>query len=111
MAIPKKGTRAITVGEDQYRWLIRRKATYGQSVYGIGRIRVAIQHAETPGTTLSIITDRKHPHDIKTKSVIPVTPSDISNWIKQALELNWKPSQKGIPFSVLIEDGKMKLMS
>lgn len=108
MAIPKKGTRTITVEKDIYRWLIRRKATYGQSDYGIGRIHVAIEHAENPGTTLFIYTDREHPKDWNTKNVIPVTPSDISNWIKQALELDWEPEKKGPQLSFSIKEGKMK---
>lgn len=108
MAIPKKGTRIITVEQERYRWLIRRKATYTQSVYGTGRIHIAIEHAEPPGTALFIYTDREHSKDCNTKPVMPVTPTDISNWVKQALQLNWKPELKGSPLSVLIENGKMK---
>ena len=108
MAIPKKGTRTIIVDEENYRWLIRRKATYGQTDYGIGRIHVAIEHADNPGTTLFVYTDREHPKDWNTKKVIPVMPSDISNWIKQALELKWEPQEKGSQLSVSIEEGEMK---
>ena len=105
MTIPKKGTRTITIDKDAYKWLIRRKATYGQSDYGNGKINVAI---ENPGTSLFICTDIEHPKDWNTKIVTPVTPSDISNWIKQALELNWEPEKKGLPLSTSIEDGQMK---
>ena len=108
MAIPKKGARTINVDNEIYKWLIRKKATYTQSDYGIGRIHVAIEHAENPGTTLFIYTDREHPKDWSTKNVIPVIPSDISYWIDQALELNWEPEKKGPQFSVSIEEGKMK---
>ena len=108
MAIPKKGTRTITVEGGKYRWLIRRKATYSQSDYGIGRVHVAVEHAENPGTTLFIYTNREHPKDWNTEKIIPVVPSDVSNWIKQALELNWKPEQNGPQLSVSIEEGKMK---
>ncbi|WP_262509589.1 hypothetical protein [Tenacibaculum jejuense] len=43
MAIPKKGTRKIDVDGLKFRWLIRKKATYTQSVYGIGKLHVAIE--------------------------------------------------------------------
>ena len=109
MAIPKKGTRKIIVQGITYRWLIRRKATYMQSDYGVGRLHVAIEHAENPGTTLLIVTDRGHPRDWGTKEIVPVTPQDISNWIIEALELNWQPEEKGSPFSVIIENGEMRM--
>ena len=108
MAIPKKGTRTITIEKDTFRWLIRKKATYGQSVFGIGKIHIAIEHAKNPGTTLFIYTDRDHPKDWNTEKVVSVTPSDISNWIKQALALNWEPEIKGPQFSTSITKGKMK---
>lgn len=108
MAIPKKGSRTITVENDIYRWLIRRKATYNQSDYGIGRIHVAIEHAKNPGTMLLIYTDREHPKDWNTKNVHPVTPSDVLNWIRQALELGWEPQKKGGQLSVSIKEGILK---
>ncbi len=107
MAIPKKGTRKIIVDNIVYRWLIRRKATYGQADYGNGKIHVAIELEQNPGTTLFIITDRGHPKDYNTITVVPVTPSDISNWIKQALALDWKPETKDSQFSGFIEKGKL----
>ena len=109
MAIPKKGTRIITIDDVNYRWLIRRKATYGQTDYGIGRIHVAIEHAENPGTKLHIYTDKGHAHDYATKTVSPVTPGDISKWIKGALSLEWSPEIKGPQFSVSIQEGVMEL--
>lgn len=109
MAIPKKGSRKIVVKDIEYRWLIRRKATYAQTAYGIGKLSVAIELAEAPGTTLLIYTDRNHPKDFHTQKVIPIIPSDIANWILQALELGWKPFRKGKQFQTLIENGLMMM--
>ena len=109
MAIPKKGTRKIVVNELNFRWLIRRKATYTQSDYGTGKLHVAIELEENPGTSLFICTDRKHPKDIGTEVLNPVKPSDISNWIKQALDLGWNPSKNGNPFRTKIVYEKMEL--
>lgn len=110
MALPKKGTRKITVNESDYRWLIRKKATYTQSIYDDEKLSVAIELAENPGTTLHIYTDRDHAYDIKTKKVIPIVPSDISNWINKALLLGWKPLEKGKTFHAEIEDGRLKII-
>ena len=110
MSIPKKGTRSIIVNKEGYKWLIRRKATYNQTDYGIGHIHVAIEHASKPNTTLVIDTDRKHPKDWNTSTIVPVLPSDIAKWIGQALELGWKPKAKKTQLLVKIEDGNMLLI-
>ncbi|SNR14735.1 hypothetical protein [Tenacibaculum jejuense] len=109
MAIPKKGTRKIDVDGLKFRWLIRKKATYTQSVYGIGKLHVAIELEENPGTNLFIRTDRKHPNDIETEMVNPITPYDISNWIKQAFELGWNPSKNGNTFRTKIMNNKIEV--
>ncbi|MBV7270619.1 hypothetical protein [Winogradskyella luteola] len=109
MAIPKKGTRKIVVNKLNFRWLIRKKATYTQSDYGIGKLHVAIELEENPGTSLFIYTDRNHPKDIGTEIVNPVKPSDIAKWIQQALELGWNPSKSGTPFCTKTINEKMEL--
>ena len=109
MSIPQKGARRITVGDENYLWLIRRKATYSQTDYGIGRIHVAIAHDEAPGTTLLVYTDRKHPKDLGKVETMPVTPSDVSRWILQALELGWKPAKQGPQLAVEIEGNLLRI--
>lgn len=104
MAIPKKGSRKITVNDVNFRWLIRRKSTYGQTDYGYGKLHVAVELEENPKTSLFIYTDRKHPSDIETEKVTPITPFDISNWIKQALLIGWNLSSNGKPFRAKIEN-------
>jgi len=98
MAIPKKGSRKIVVGGEEYRWLIRRKATYSQSDYGSGFINVAIEHAKSEGTVLVVYTDRPHPKDWATAEVDPVRPSDIEKWISESIQLGWSPKEKGAQF-------------
>lgn len=103
MSIPKKGTRKIIVDGEPFIWLIRRKATYTQSCYAYGKLHVAVQHAEEPGSVLVIITDRPHPQClIATNEVKPVTPSDAAQWIGQAMQFGWQPQLPGITFEVPI---------
>ncbi|NQX85131.1 MAG: hypothetical protein HRT67_04400 [Flavobacteriaceae bacterium] len=109
MAIPKKGARKIVVNELVFRWLIRKKSTYSQSVYGIGKLHIAVELEENPGTSLFIYTNRKHPNDIGTEIINPVKPSDISKWIQQAFGLGWNPSKSGNPFRTKIVNEKMQL--
>ncbi|MDR1888354.1 MAG: hypothetical protein LBQ81_03085 [Zoogloeaceae bacterium] len=111
MAIPKTGSRKISVEGYEYRWLIRKKATYSQADYGIGCLHVAIDLLHEPGTTAVIVTDYPHPQDWATVEVRPVIPFDVSNWILRAIELGWAPSAKGSPMMFKLEGGRLELMS
>jgi hypothetical protein len=105
MSIPKKGTRKIIVDGEPFIWLIRRQATYTQADYGCGNLHVAVEHTQKRGSVLVIITDRPHPQCWGTKEVKPVTPSDVAEWIRQAVQLGWQPSAIGNTFKVRIAGG------
>jgi hypothetical protein len=95
MAIAKKGSRIICVDGVKYRWLIQRKPSDSQYCYPQlhSGLDVAIECIDWPETTLVLWTDRQHPlHLISEK---PIVPADIANWIRQSLELGWKPELKG----------------
>ncbi|MCI5078502.1 hypothetical protein [Oricola sp.] len=95
VAIPRKGSRKITVKGEEYRWLVRRKATHSQTDYGAGKIHVAIEHAREKGATLHVETDRPHPKDWNTVEVAPVTPADIALWIETAIQKGWDSKKPG----------------
>ncbi len=106
MSIPKKGTRKIIVDEESFLWLIRRKATYSQECESCGNLHVAIEHAQKRGSVLVIITDRPHPQGLSpANEVKPVTPSDVAQWIRQAIQLGWPPRAIGNTFKVQIIAG------
>jgi len=109
MAISKKGSRKITVDNENYLWLIRRRVPISL-VYGTGYLNVAIDHADNSGTVLVIHTDKEHPHNYGDGLKDFVSPSDIARWISEAQNLGWNPQQKGPQFFVRIVDGKMKII-
>ena len=103
MSIPKQGARKILVAEEPFIWLIRRQATYAQACYPDTYLYVAVEHAQTPGSTLIIITDRLHPAGLIAQSaIISVMPSDVRRWIEQALLMGWLPKQAGKSFEVAV---------
>ncbi len=132
MSIPKKGTRKIIVDGEPFIWLIRRQATNCQADYDGGNLHVAIEHAEKSGSVLVIMSDRPHPQGysltncewipvkprdgappevrvwqiISTQEVKPVTPSDVAQWVRQAMQLGWQPQLRGITFKVQITRGR-----
>lgn len=101
MGIPKKGSRKITVDGENFIWLIRRKATYGQTDFGVG-LNVAVEHAEESGSKLIILTDKPHPKDWATTKVKPVIPSEVASWISQAIIAGWEPKKSGKPFEFVV---------
>jgi hypothetical protein len=100
MSIPKKGTRKIIVDGEPFIWLIRRQATKTQAESGCGNLHVAVDRAQQRGSVLVIITDRPHPQGLVSKQEVkPVKPSDVAQWIRQAMQLGWPPRAIGNNFS------------
>ncbi|MGB3637096.1 MAG: hypothetical protein WBA39_05825 [Rivularia sp. (in: cyanobacteria)] len=102
MGIPKKGSRKITVDGENFIWLIRRKATFYQTDYGIGFLNVAVEHAEESGSKLIIMTNKPHPKDWAKTEVKTVVPSEVSSWIHQAIKGGWEPKKSGKPFEFIV---------
>ena len=98
MATRNSGSRQLVVDGVAYRWRIRKRATYGQSDYGCGKLHVAVELAEKTGSVLVLFTDRPHPADWGAKEVVPVRPSDVAMWVREALAAGWVPSRSGPQF-------------
>ncbi|MEP0266500.1 hypothetical protein [Dokdonia sp.] len=97
MAIPKKGSRKISVDNVVYRWMIRRKYKSADDL-----LMVAIEKEEHGKTILYVITDFLRPdgafQKIGTVSQGIITPKDIENYIRTALLKGWKPENNGSEF-------------
>ncbi len=104
MSIPKKGSRKIIVEDEPFIWLIRKVTSRQLDGQGGDIIRVAVEHAEVPGSSLVIRTDRIHPegYTVTRDEINPVTPADVSLWIKQAIEIGWLPKTDNKTFQVSV---------
>ncbi|PWI20246.1 hypothetical protein DI272_01270 [Streptomyces sp. Act143] len=96
MALVKKGSRHITVDGTTYRWRLRGRPTYCQGLVW-SPLTYAVEHAETPGTTLVVITGRPHPDNWLGAPVDPVLPSGVADSIRAALAGGWTPEKPGPP--------------
>ncbi len=129
MSIPKKGSRKIIIDDEPFIWLVP-KPTRSQVDYPEGCLDIAVEHAEEPGSSLVIMTDRLHPEGFsfsrgkfvsvppgesaedtnevavwridRDYEIIPITPSDVALWIKQAIKLGWLPKQAGKTFGIRV---------
>jgi hypothetical protein len=98
VATRKTGSRRLVVDGVAYRWRIRRRATYSQADYGCGTLHVVVELAEQPGAVLVLYTDRPHPADWGTRRVVPVCPSDVAGWVREAVAAGWESSRAGPQF-------------
>ncbi|MFD9359517.1 hypothetical protein [Streptomyces sp. NPDC060031] len=97
MALAKRGSRLITVDGTTYRWRLRGRPTYDQSLVR-SPLAYAVEHAETPGTTLVITTNQPHPSNWFAAQGSPILPAQVTDSIRTALTTGWTPNRPGSPF-------------
>ncbi|MEU9715080.1 hypothetical protein [Streptomyces sp. NPDC047976] len=97
MALVKKGSRLITVDGTAYRWRLRGRPTYDQGLVR-SPLTYAVEYAETPGTTLVVITDQPHPGNWLGARTSPVLPAQVARDVRTALARGWTPHAAGRPF-------------
>lgn len=110
MAMPKTGSRQITVDGVAYRWRVRHRAHPFTTLNWDGRIHVSVELAEEPGSVLVVFTGHQHSRDIDTypPGVAPVLPSNVAEWIRRSLAAGWQPAEPGPQFHVLPRAGRVE---
>lgn len=73
MALTRKRSRCITVDGIAYRWMLRGRPTYDQAL-GRSPLTYAVEHAESPGATLVVITNSHHPSNWFNSTEAPGAP-------------------------------------
>lgn len=97
MALGRKGARRIVVDGTTYRWRLRCRPTYAQAMSWTP-CTFAVEHADTPGTTLVVSTTQPHPGNWLSREAKPVLPSDVAQAIQLALRQGWVPTASGSAF-------------
>jgi hypothetical protein len=90
MALARKGSRAIHVDGIDYRWALSPDSGYSVLI---------VQHAQANGSKLTIyITPDEKTAGSAEETEAPVTPSLVSELIRQALELGWPSTARTLDF-------------
>ncbi|MEW2395860.1 hypothetical protein [Streptomyces sp. NPDC046862] len=97
MALVGKGSRRIVVDGTAYRWRLRGRPTYSQGL-AWSPCTFAVEHANTPGTTLVVSTDQPHPNNWICREAEPVLPSRVATAVRLALREGWTPTAPGSAF-------------
>ncbi|GIH50784.1 hypothetical protein SAMN05421833_12376 [Microbispora rosea] len=109
MAIPRKGSRLITVDGVAYRWRIRRKPTYGQAI-GEGSLSFAIELAEGPGLVLLVSLPFSLPDVWVGERTMAVRPALVAEAVRMALGQGWDPRQAGRAFDLDVTEDDLVAM-
>ncbi|SCG38268.1 hypothetical protein [Micromonospora coxensis] len=92
MAIPKKGSRLISVDGITYRWRIRPKPTYSQGLAET-TLTYAVELEQAPGSVLVVTTDSPRPDNWIVPSGKAVRPTGVADTIRAALRQGWQPDR------------------
>jgi hypothetical protein len=104
MALSKKKSRLITIGDDQFRWLVSSNSGYN--------VFVAEKEA-VKGCKIEVYFERyKHKpgsfqHSKDPSNLVIIKPGDAAAIISQAQELGWLPEIKGKPVVFDLEGKKV----
>ncbi len=93
MALSKKKSRIITIGEAKYRWLVSSNSGYCVFV---------AEKEGVKGRKMEVCFDRYKSNfgmDLmdKTSNLVIIKPGDAASMILQAQEQGWAPEEKGSP--------------
>ena len=104
MALVRKGSRRIVVHGTVYRWRLRGRPTYFQSLAWTP-CTFAVERADASGTTLVVTTNQPHPSNWFGHEAKPVLPSDVALAIELAIREGWTPAEPGSLFCLDLSAG------
>lgn len=99
MAIPKKGSRPITVDGQGYRWFVRRRPTVGAGS-GSNPLTVAVSSEVPRSASLVANVATRRPDASLHSEATAVTPGDVAELIRLAIRRGWDPAKPGGAFRI-----------
>ncbi len=103
MAIPKKGSRLISVDGTSFRWRVRRKPTYCQG-NSWGPMTFAVQLVDGSGRVLLVSLPCSRPDAWWGERTMAIRPALVTATIRTALGHGWDPRQAGNAFELELTD-------
>ncbi|MFF0776420.1 hypothetical protein ACFYUK_46585 [Nonomuraea wenchangensis] len=103
MAIPKKGSRLITVDGTLFRWRVRRKPTYDQG-NSWGPMTFSVELAGASGRVLLVSLPCSRPDAWWGERTMAIRPALVTATIRTALNHGWDPQQAGNAYELALTD-------
>ncbi|MFC4115500.1 hypothetical protein [Nonomuraea zeae] len=106
VAMPKKGSRLITVDDTVYRWRVSRRPTYSRDK-GWTPLTFAVERAEQPGSVLVVSLPCARPDNWDGKRTIVIRPVLAGRCIRRAVEQGWDSRKPGSTFTLTVSEGEL----
>ncbi|MFG1963821.1 hypothetical protein [Nonomuraea sp. NPDC049028] len=106
MAMPKKGSRLITVGDTAFRWRVRHKPTQRQGD-NWSPLTFTVERAEEPGNVLVVSLPCARPDNWQGERTIAIRPVLVAGCVQRALEQGWNSGQRGTPFTLTVTEDEL----
>ncbi|GIF06257.1 hypothetical protein [Actinoplanes siamensis] len=103
MAMPRKGSRLITVDGTSYRWAIRPRPTYDEGL-AQAPMTFVVELADAPGQVLVVATTSLRPDNWFSLPGGSVTPRIVETSVQAALAAGWEPGRSGDAFRLAVHD-------
>ncbi|WP_193318966.1 hypothetical protein [Nonomuraea phyllanthi] len=103
MAMPKKGTRLITVDGTAYRWRVSHRPghTGGDDLHPL---TFAVERAEEPAGVLVVSLPCARADNRHGRRTIVVRPLLVAGCVRRAVEHGWNPAREGPAFTFAISE-------
>ena len=100
MAIPRKGSRMVRVGNAVYRWRIRKRPTYIQGAFESSMSLAVELCTEGAASVLVVNLGVSRPDNGIGPHQTAVKPAMVRDMIGRALAEGWNPAGAGKPFEL-----------
>lgn len=109
MAMPKKGSRLITVDGTVFRWRVRHRPTYSQG-NGWSPLGFAVERAEKPGSVLVVSLPCARPDNRVGERTIAIRPTLVDGCVRRAVEQGWNSARPGAAFPLTVTEDALAVL-
>ncbi|WP_206061152.1 hypothetical protein [Nonomuraea basaltis] len=109
MAMPKKGSRLITVDGTVYRWRVSHRPAYSQG-NSWSPLSFAVERAEEPEGVLVVSLPCARPDNSLGERTIAIRPILVIGCIRRAVEQGWNSGQPGSGSTLTVTEDELAVL-
>jgi hypothetical protein len=106
VAMPKKGSRLITVDGAVFRWRVGHKPSFSPDK-SASPLTFAVEQADNPGSVLVVSLPCARPDNWQGERTITIRPVLVAGCIRRALAQGWRSGQPGSTFQVSVAEDEL----
>ncbi|MEU8317051.1 hypothetical protein AB0C33_01670 [Nonomuraea sp. NPDC048881] len=106
MAMPRKGSRLITVDGTAFRWRVSHRPAFGDGS-SAAPLTFVVERDEDPGRVLLVSLPCARPDNWRGARTIAIRPPLVAACVRRALEQGWTPARPGPRFTLAITEDEL----